>query len=134
MTYKFLGNSLGANHYQVTLTIYADYANATVGAIAADNPAEFGVFDGTGKFISYDTASVFGDTVYSVPDQSMRRYAAIAGTDQENIYNRDYLLPPNSTGYVIAYQKCCRNVALDNITDPGNAGAAYFCTPYRHRL
>jgi gliding motility-associated-like protein len=37
-------------------------------------------------------------------------------------------LPPSTSAYTIAYQRCCKNDALTNIIDPGNTGSTYYVT------
>jgi gliding motility-associated-like protein len=41
---------------------------------------------------------------------------------------KTYTLQPNTSGYVVTYQRCCRNAAIADIQDPGDHGATYFCT------
>ena len=43
-------------------------------------------------------------------------------------FTKTFYLPDNTSGYVIANQRCCRNAAISNITDPASIGATYFCT------
>ncbi len=35
-------------------------------------------------------------------------------------------LPPNSSGYQLVYQRCCRNNTILNLTAPGATGATFY--------
>ena len=45
---------------------------------------------------------------------------------EEAIYTGIVTLPFNKNGYTLAYQRCCRNVILNNINDPLTTGVTYF--------
>jgi len=44
---------------------------------------------------------------------------------QEGIYTFTLELPVSDKSYHISYQRCCRNVTINNIINPENAGATY---------
>ncbi len=45
---------------------------------------------------------------------------------QEGVYNYTISLPPTTGGYYIAYQRCCRNNSILNLTQPGGQGSTYY--------
>ena len=45
---------------------------------------------------------------------------------EEAIYREEVGLPPCPGGYVLAYQRCCRDEKLDNILDPGLSGGTWW--------
>ncbi len=45
---------------------------------------------------------------------------------QEGIYSYTMILRPRVGGYVLAYQRCCRNGTIVNIVNPGLTGSTYF--------
>lgn len=47
---------------------------------------------------------------------------------REARYTFNVTLPPNPNGYIIAYQRCCRNNSISNIVNPQSAGATYLAT------
>ncbi len=127
-TYKCLGAGSGNTiRYQVRLDLYQDCQNGQPGAIQEDNPAYFRIFDGNGNPVIFD--SLFNPSVLivptnfnnicvnNVPSTCLRR-ATFIGT---------YDLPANGSGYIVAYQRCCRNAATNNIVNPGSVGATYTC-------
>jgi len=134
MTYKYLGDSthgLSRFHlYQVSLSIYEDCYNGQLEAIQQDDPAYLAVFDAsTNVMVQLDT-TVHYDTAVSVP-------ANFNNSCVSNIppicllrktFIKRYALPPNASGYVVAYQRCCRNNQVVNIADPGDNGSTYYCT------
>lgn len=44
---------------------------------------------------------------------------------QEGVYTFSLNLPVTNESYHISYQRCCRNVTINNIVQPENAGATY---------
>lgn len=54
---------------------------------------------------------------------------------EEGLYTFEIELPVIDESYIIVYQRCCRNVTVSNIRQPGQAGATYFTeiTPIAQR-
>ncbi len=131
VTYKFLGANDSGNHYRVSLVIYEDCQNGQPSAIQADNPANLAVYDNPfpiGRLINIDS-NVFYDSSVLVPTN----FANLCVTNPpvvcllKKTFIKDYYFAPNSTGYWVVYQRCCRNSAIVNVQDPGNSGSTYFC-------
>jgi len=115
------------NTYEVTLSIYEDCLNGDPTAIAEDEPGFFCVFDGYGNRIYID--SVHSVTTVVVPvNFSNSCVTNIPATClRKKTFVIDYVLPPNPKGYIVVYQRCCRNGTIKNIEDPSTQGATYFC-------
>lgn len=112
MGYKCLGN----DQYEITLKIYRDCLN---GVPWFDNPVTIGVFDAQSNAllnsysILYDSLS--NDTIsLAYPDSCVCTHAAI--------YKDTLTLAYSSTGYKIAYQRCCRGAVVSNLVSPQTVG------------
>jgi len=108
--------------YTVTLTVYRDCLS---GGAPFDTPARVGVFDGNGNF--YDVFDFFDPLVTAVEttvDFPCTNISASACVEK-GVYVRTINLPPNNTGYWLAYQRCCRNSTIQNLTSPDEFGATY---------
>jgi len=140
VTYSFIADSTGAggqiyHKYKVNVIIYEDCLNGQPEAIAQDNPAWIDIFDGSGNWIVVDTGDgaccgVPYSSSISVPpnfsNACVTKIPAICLL--KKTFTKVYALAANTTGYVVSYQRCCRNAAVANILDAGNTGATYFCT------
>ncbi|MEL6922495.1 MAG: PKD domain-containing protein, partial [Bacteroidota bacterium] len=113
---------LGGNEYEITLTVYRD---CFYGLADFDDPAAVGIFDGNGFYVdslmlplsTIDTLIPFlSDTCLFVPED-----VCVSTTT----YKRVVTLPFRSSGYVLAYQRCCRNQTINNIVSPDNTGATF---------
>lgn len=116
---------LGNNQYEITLRVYRD---CFFGASDAefDDPASIGVFDGATDelllelrvpFMEDDTLDSFlFDPCFVVPPS-----VCVHTTE----YRDTVELLPRAGGYVIAYQRCCRNQTINNILNPLRTGATY---------
>lgn len=122
MTYRCLGN----NQYEIMLTIFRDCENGNPGAYF-DNPAVLGIFDPVTRaylrteylYFSYtdDTLDLsLSNPCYVVPPN-----VCIHTTTYRKIIS----LPYRNNGYHLAYQRCCRNMIIDNIVNPAGTGATY---------
>lgn len=132
-TYKYLGDTLVGgvpyNKYQVSLSIYEDCQNGQPEAIAQDNPAYFGVFyAASGIPYQIDTNIFYASSVPVPANFSNACVTNIPPTCLlKKTFIKTYYLPPNSAGFVVSYQRCCRNNAVVNIIQPGDHGSTYFC-------
>ncbi|NNC83705.1 MAG: PKD domain-containing protein [Flavobacteriales bacterium] len=118
ITYQYLGNDT----YEVTLIVYRDCLSA---GAPFDNPASIGVFNGVGQLeevFSFD--SPFITPVETTVDFSCTDINASACVEK-GVYIQTINLPPNATGYYIAYQRCCRNSTIQNLVNPDEFGATY---------
>lgn len=123
MTYECLGN----NQYKVKMTLFRD-CNSNTSTMAFppfDNPANFTVH-------STDTTTAFPNPTIAVP------YNASLGGSIDHSFNGCFLppiicydstfyeftvtLPYDSSGYHIAYQRCCRDNSIANLSNSGQTG------------
>ncbi len=122
ITYKHIVN----DSFEVKLILYIDCAFGSQQAIALDTNAMIGVFDTSGtlikKILEYRTPpvrvnSVNYNCVAPPPNACVDKY----------IYTYYTTLPPIAGGYILAFQRCCRNNSITNIQTPGQVGATYWC-------
>ena len=126
MSFKCLGNDF----YEVTLTLRRDCVHGAEDA-PFDEQAAVGIFDKTGRKL--DFLGRLGilylpfegqDTIKNnVPE------CALSGEPvcvHESVYTGQIFLPFRERGYVLTYQRCCRNNTLNNIIDPLEQGATRF--------
>lgn len=128
VTYK----CLGGGNYQVSVSIYEDCLTGDPEAIAEDNPAFIGIFDGQGFQQNFFYPSPF-DSIYAsqvtVPANFSNACINNAPSTclKKRTFTKIYHLPDNNSGYIIVYQRCCRNASIINIVNPSEVGATYFC-------
>ena len=114
---------LGGNNYRITLKVYRDCFN---GQAPYDNPATVGVFDQAGNLMQ--TLSLpFPGSVQLPPTINNPCYSPPGGgvCVEEAVYTTVVYLPPIVGGYVLSYQRCCRNNTILNLINPGNVGSTY---------
>ncbi len=116
MNYSCLGNNL----YQISLTVYRD---CTLGEAALDDTAYVAVYDIQGVLVRTVPMLLEGiDTVTQIDDCLLVPENLCIET---TTYIDTVSLTPQTGGYHIAYQRCCRNATILNIVDPLNTGATY---------
>jgi len=139
ITYKYLGN----NWYRIYVSIYEDCLTGSPDAIAQDNPAYIKIFKGNLTSLNNtpfyppnytETDSIFCnfhniDSNFQVPTNFSNDCIKNppATCLRKKTFVRDYNLPPDPKGYIVVYQRCCRNASILNIANPSSIGATYYC-------
>jgi gliding motility-associated-like protein len=124
MTYTYLGT----NQYRVRLDLYIDCINGDPSAISSDATAWIGVWDGS-------TRRIISGFPREVPRSGPERvqktnYNCISIAPNACVdhywYETTLTLAPRTGGYIISFQRCCRNNSISNLFDPGGTGANYW--------
>jgi gliding motility-associated-like protein len=143
-TYVYLGDTtisgVVKHKYRVSLYIYQDCVTGAAEAINDDNPAYITVYDNDKfPFTPPPLGWVQSDSVYYNPGSADGAITVPANFSNDCVSNiptlcllrkkfeKTYYLSANLNGYSVAYQRCCRNSSIVNVTDPGMKGATYFC-------
>ncbi len=112
---------LGSNQYLVTLILYRDCTSFT----PFDNPAYMTVFLQDGTFFNNFTLSA--PIITNIPAESDN--PCLDAPDdvcvEQAIYTTTITLPESDLGYLLVYQRCCRNAGIVNILTPEDVGATY---------
>ena len=128
-TYKYLGIGIvdpSKSRFDITLTVYMDTAAGGPGQI--NNPIDFGFYDAaTNNFIETVSVPISNDYILSklhdepcITGNQARKYYRII---EYKLSNKE--LSPNSNGYIICYQRCCRINSIENITNGAFVGTSY---------
>ena len=116
--------------YQITLTVRRD---CFLGAPDAefDNPARLAIYTNEGIIASWLGKFGFIEIPFIADDTlntTIRSDCGFLGPQvciHETKYVANVTLPYRPTGYYITYQRCCRNMTVNNIVDPLNTGGTY---------
>ncbi|MBX7242280.1 MAG: T9SS type A sorting domain-containing protein [Bacteroidia bacterium] len=108
--YDFEGIFSGYYKYNVQVILYRD-CNPGFGSF--DNTIPLGIFT--------------GDTLIATQNINFNGYQDVTPLPagmcvQVGTYSATLVLPPHSTGYTLAFQRCCRNVLVKNIYNPDWSG------------
>ncbi|TVR80356.1 MAG: hypothetical protein EA409_07955 [Saprospirales bacterium] len=131
MTYECLEPGL----YRITMQLYRDCA---LGLAPFDS--QFGTLTGRATIYSNNgndflrMVDLAPPQVSRVPFETDNPCIVIPPNIcvEQGTYVFDVELPVSAQSYYIVYQRCCRNNTINNIIDPGNAGATFFIeiTPF----
>ncbi len=118
ISYKCLGNNL----YEFTVKIYRDCYN---GVPPLDSPAYFTIYKTID--MTFESFEAFLATDSIIPPNSPSPCLTVPPNIcvEEGTYVFLRNLPPSPGGYILAYQRCCRNGTILNISTPGAIGATY---------
>ena len=124
MTYTYLGS----NRYKIRLDVYIDCINGQAGAISSDAKAWIGVWDGNTRRILTNYPIEINRTG---PERVQKtNYNCISVAPNACVdhywYETTLTLAPRTGGYIISFQRCCRNNTISNLTLPGATGANYW--------
>lgn len=125
ITYRCLGN----NKYEITLNVYRD---CFYGDPAAwfDNPAKVGIYRKSNNTLQQQVNMFFSgvnDTLNNfITDTCL--FVPPAVCVHATQYKKIVTIPYDPAGYEILYQRCCRNLTVQNIIDPFFTGATYCVT------
>lgn len=115
-------NCTGNNVYQVTLKLYRD-CNCTSCA-PYGNTEYVTIFDGTGAYYTQIALPIPPiDTLQATYSSSCHQPPT--SCVEEADYTGAVMLPANTTGYTLVYQRCCRTNAVLNLAT--SQGATFTC-------
>lgn len=121
MNYKYLG----ANKYEIRLTVYRD---CYVGVPPFDSPATVGIFDKNNNPVQ--TLQMVFRGLDTLPP-TISDPCTIPPLDfcyEVTTYIDTVILPPLVGGYQLSYQRCCRNKNILNLINPECIGATYYAS------
>ncbi len=121
ITYRHIAN----DSFEVTLILYIDCVNGNPQAIAQDADAMIGVFDTSGVLIK--TLLEYRNLPQRI--NSVNYNCVVPPSNacvDKYIYKYYTSLPKNPGGYILAFQRCCRNNSITNIINPDITGATYW--------
>jgi gliding motility-associated-like protein len=116
-------DNLGSNNYRITLKLYRDCSNP-LNALY-DNPATIFIFNSSGTLVDSIEIPFPGSVILPTPLSNPCLVPPSNICVEQAIYQKVVTLPPLAGGYDITYQRCCRNVTILNLTNPGAVGATY---------
>ena len=118
---------LGGNEYEIILNVYRDCQNAAPGAVF-DNPARIGVFSQFSNNPIQVISIPFDPAINDTISNNLTDPCLII-TDSVCVHTTTYrevvTLSPITGGYTFVYQRCCRNIIIQNIIDPSNSGTTF---------
>lgn len=129
LQYRCIGN----DRYEITLIFVRDCENANPEAVI-DNPAIVSFYDenykpllnvgGLGSIGHIKMSNFVQDTLYDIladPCEGVPGHLCV----EKTVYRDTVRLPHREGGYRLAYQRCCRNMLIQNIIEPLNTGATF---------
>lgn len=130
LIYDYLGN----NKYRVVLKVYRDCFTGVANFDGLQNgpnspdiiPAVLTVMETLNAASAY-TLDLGVPVVTKIPPTINNPCIKTPNTVcvQEGVYTLTVTLPPVTGGYVLVYQRCCRNGTVLNLLNSGNQGSSY---------
>lgn len=123
MYYSFMGIENGEYKYHVTLKLYRDCFSA---GAQLDPAAAIAIFvKGTNTMVWSNSVTRTRTEQLNLQDPGACITNAPAVCYQVGYYEFDVTLPGHPSGYVVAYQRCCRINGISNLIASGSIGATY---------
>jgi len=119
---------LGITETEATLLLeFTMYRDVFSGGAPFDDPATFGVWDGSGNnwslFREIDQ-EVQDIAEITVDDDPCVDIPAMVGVEKA-VYRFEVVIPIDGSDFIVGYQRCCRNPTINNLVNPGDTGAAF---------
>lgn len=123
MTYTYLGN----NEYEISLTVYVDCGPTNVNGVGLDDDIIITVYNPADNS---EVASIFVDYFVEtlLDNETVGNDCLELPTElciKQGVYTDTVTLPPSEDGYILAYQRCCRNPSIINIETPEDFGSTF---------
>lgn len=122
ITYRCLGNDT----YVITLTVYRDCYNGVPGF---DNPASVGIYEkGSDSVLVKELLIPYSPITNDTLPIILTNPCLTAPPDvcvHKATYRTITTLPFNPKGYIIVYQRCCRNMLIRNLPTPLDTGISF---------
>ncbi|MEM9885338.1 MAG: PKD domain-containing protein [Bacteroidota bacterium] len=119
---------LGGGNYEITLNVYRDCLNGAIDA-QFDDPAFIGIFNGrTGQFLQQLQVPFMQDDTLTGEAQNRCLTFPSDVCVHTSTYIDTVQLQTIADGYQFVYQRCCRNMTIQNIIEPLATGATYDIT------
>ena len=125
MTYTCLGpNAQGVNEFEIRLTVYRDCQN---GVPPFDDIADIAIY--SADSILLDSILVAFDPMIDDTITAVLSNPCLVVPPDVCVHTTTYTaikaLPFRVGGYLLAYQRCCRNRTINNIVKPLSTGATF---------
>ncbi len=130
--YKYVSNVNGDLKYNVTLFIYNDCDNGAQGAIDADLQSYIHIYsyNASANTYSYVNGIKLSNARTGPVRVSKVNYTCIKDYPlicvDKYTFNVDITVPANSDGYVLAFERCCRNNFVSNVFSSKTTGATFW--------
>lgn len=122
MYYDYLGN----NNYKFYIAVYRD-CNTVTGA-PYDSPLPLGVFNSSFARITDVDVPFPGSVTLPIIFNNPCVQAPTGICTERAIYTTTINLPPIIGGYIVAYQRCCRQPTILNLANAPGEGLTLMCT------
>ena len=110
------------NNYQIQIKVYRD---CLPGNSNFEDPINVQVYNSSNTLLQ--TISIASPVITNI--STAANNACLSSPPnlclQEAIYTTVASFPPLAGGYIVDYQRCCRNSSCMNLTNPGNTGATF---------
>lgn len=132
-SYRYVGpgSAAGTKRWHFTMNVYRD-ANSGSQAAPLDPDAVISIYE---EFSSTSFLPVPGFATFTVPLQNLGKIPVDLASPcltappdvqvERGLYEFEIDLKVSPNSYHIIYQRCCRNVTINNIATPGDVGATF---------
>jgi len=114
---------LGNDDYRITLKVYRDCNSS---GAPFDSPASIAIYNSSGGLFTTLNAFHGGSQLLPVIINNPCLQAPPDVCVEEAVYTITVNLPFIAGGYHVAYQRCCRNQSIVNLTNPASQGSTYY--------